>query len=310
MAKSAAQRQRERRKRLAANEEALADYRKNDRERKYTKRRSMNIVQLKAVQKKGKSATRRWREKLKTRNEARAMDVHYPYHSRSSFGKARSKVEKALPKSPSKKAAVVKRLVTDILAIELPDEQRAKETRPRTASALLEETQLAVIEFFQCESISRVMPGKADFVVVRNPGQAKTRHQKRHMVMTLGEAFELFKEQHPDLVIGKSKFAELRPAHVLLVSQMPHNTCGCRYHADVILLLESLHRHSPAIPLYSKEHFLSLCVCDLESDSCMSSNCDDCSEDQLFESNIVTRAGNLEDQIHWDYWGGEIKPAI
>ena len=40
------------------------------------------------------------------------------------------------------------------------------------------------------------------------------------------------------MIVGLAKFAELRLKRVLLSSQTPENSCGCKYHANVILLLE------------------------------------------------------------------------
>ena len=53
-------------------------------------------------------------------------------------------------------------------------------------------------------------PGKADYVKVKT-NDGVFQKQKRHMMMTIGEAFECFREQNPEYEIGKSKFASLRP---------------------------------------------------------------------------------------------------
>ena len=148
------------------------------------------------------------------------------------------------------------------------------------------------------------MPGKADFVVFRAPGQAKTKHQNRHMVMTLGEAFESFKHQNPDQrEIKVCRAPPPPPLHVLLTSQMPHNVCGCRYYNNVVLLLEGFHRRCPAIPLYRNDDFLSLRACDVQSEVCTSNNCDNCSDGQLFERNIAAPAGDMDAGLNWDFWG-------
>ena len=84
-----------------------------------------------------------------------------------------------------------------------------------------------VDQFNQDDSISPVLPGKADCMTVRNTNGSKVSKQKRVLVMTIGEAFETFQNDHPDIQIRKSKFAEQRPSHVLLTSKMPHNVCGC-----------------------------------------------------------------------------------
>jgi len=70
--------------------------------------------------------------------------------------------------------------------------------------------------------------------------------------MTVAECYQTFKIDHPKHTIGLSKFASLRPKNCLLSSDMPHNVCGCKYHNNIILLLESLNRRFPeAVPLYS-----------------------------------------------------------
>ena len=54
--------------------------------------------------------------------------------------------------------------------------------------------------------------------------------------MTVAEAYKLFREKYPDECIGKSKFAELRPKHVLLSSYLPVNVYTCRRHQTFMLL--------------------------------------------------------------------------
>ena len=57
------------------------------------------------------------------------------------------------------------------------------------------------------------------------------------MLMSLREAHNKFKEEHPSLKIGLTKFFELRPTHVILFDQIPHQVCVCSYHENVRLLL-------------------------------------------------------------------------
>jgi len=98
---------------------------------------------------------------------------------------------------------------------------------------LTAETVDTVLAFYQNDAFSRVMPGKADCITVRNSNGEKMKTQKRHLTMTLSEAYCCFKADHPQINIGKSKFANLRPKWVFVSSQMPHNVCGCRYHENV-----------------------------------------------------------------------------
>ena len=48
--------------------------------------------------------------------------------------------------------------------------------------------------------------------------------------MAVAEACKLFREKYPDECTEKLKFAELRPKHVFLSSDLPVSVCTCRYH--------------------------------------------------------------------------------
>ena len=67
-----------------------------------------------------------------------------------------------------------------------------------------------VKEFYYSDTISRVMPGKKDFLSVMENGERK-HIQKKLDLSNLKEVFQLFSEKNPNIRIGFSKFAELRP---------------------------------------------------------------------------------------------------
>lgn len=94
--------------------------------------------------------------------------------------------------------------------------------------------------------------------------------------MSLKEAYARFKEVHPRITIGKSKFAELRPKHIKLFDEIPHNVCVCSYHENMRLLLLAL---KPVIDIPTKfSAFINQIVCDSSSQICMSLQCDNCKE--------------------------------
>ena len=70
------------------------------------------------------------------------------------------------------------------------------------------------------------MPGKQDVVTIWDDNGDKHKEQKRTLTMTIGEAYSLFVDENPNVTIGKSKFAELRPKEVLLSSKMPRMFVG------------------------------------------------------------------------------------
>ena len=95
--------------------------------------------------------------------------------------------------------------------------------------------------------------------------------------MTVFEAYQCFKEENPEVDIGKSKFSSLRPKWVLRSFDMPRNVCECKYHQNIIVLCEALHCLYPdTVPFYSEDVFVAKCKCNLEAESCMSDNCDKC----------------------------------
>ena len=92
--------------------------------------------------------------------------------------------------------------------------------------------------------------------------------------MTAAELYQLFKNEHADVTIDKSKFSSLRPNEVKLSSAMPRNVCNCVYHSNVNLILEKLLSNIPdAFPLHSDE-LTKDCVCEIKNKTCMSSDCD------------------------------------
>ena len=92
------------------------------------------------------------------------------------FGKAVRKVNDALPRSPRKKAAVVKKLA---LKFGFMSKNECKK--------VLGDLEKSIIEFYGSDSVSRQLPGRKDYVVVRNDGK-KEKIQKKVLIMTVMEA--------------------------------------------------------------------------------------------------------------------------
>ena len=103
---------------------------------------------------------------------------------------------------------------------------------PEHKVAISMESIEAVKFFYQRDDISRRAPGRKDVVTVRDVDGVKMKYQARHLTSSVAEVHALFHEEFPLYKIGKSKFAELRPQHVLLSSKLPHNVCLCRYHEN------------------------------------------------------------------------------
>ncbi|CAF1370777.1 unnamed protein product [Rotaria sordida] len=89
----------------------------------------------------------------------------------------------------------------------------------------------SVIKFYEEDWISRISTNKSDVLLIK-----KQPVPKRFMLLTMGEAFEQFKINFPQHVIGRSKFFDLKPRHVQPTRF--HDTCCCVYHENFDLLLK------------------------------------------------------------------------
>ena len=305
MVKSAADRMRAYRARIKANKDIHEVYKEKDRLRKKDAWDKMDEVEKDSKRKLGRVYTRKWRvnKRVKSRKpDQNLLKVRMPYKSRSSLGKAIARATRGLPQSPHKRAVVVKELASS-LGVNI--KRDVSELPFQSKNQLAIETTNKIKEFYERDDISRMMPGKADCITVKTADGGKEIRQKRHLIMTVSEAYQLFKENFPELTVGKSKFAALRPQHVLLVSKTPHNVCQCRYHSNVILILESLHKKITTVPLYSKSEFLPLCVCDPNNEDCMASACSEC------ENKIQMLITDLDEEvlsspIRWSQWGEDV----
>ena len=123
------------------------------------------------------------------------------------------------------------------------------------------------------------------------------------MYCTNGERFNLFKAEYPNIKIGRSKFAELRPPYVLLSSAMPTRACVCSYHENFMLLLDELHKVNKTIPTYSKEFIQSL-VCNPESKLCWKNLCNKYKDSSLLDQYYVSSNRILS----WFSWQNAILP--
>ena len=109
-----------------------------------------------------------------------------------------------------------------------------------------------VCSFYESDDISCAIPRKKDFVSVKKEG--KRQHiQKRLVLSNLREVYHEFKERFPDLKVGFSKFAELRPTcnHCVLAGASgTHSVCVCTIDQNVKLMSLVQEMRIPELPTY------------------------------------------------------------
>ncbi len=113
-----------------------------------------------------------------------------------------------------------------------------------------------VKQFYVRDDISRQAPGRKDSVVIKEAGVKKT-YQKRHLTLSVLEAYRVFQEENPEIKIGKSKFAALRPGKVFTKAETPRNICLCKYHENTQMLIVSVHKDIPRHAFKSISAFIS-----------------------------------------------------
>ena len=83
--------------------------------------------------------------------------------------------------------------------------------------------------FYEDDDISRLCPGKKD--CLEEMMTLKKRRLKRLVLSNLSEIYSKFKEENPDLKIGFSTFASLRPRWCVLAGPSgTHSVCVCTHH--------------------------------------------------------------------------------
>ncbi|KAG1682566.1 hypothetical protein GQR58_010849 [Nymphon striatum] len=275
---TSAERQRKRQERLQVMGQ-YKDYRKNQNEMSKKCRRikamkektlPKSIYDMLVTDRKEKIYKRVAKFRAKNLSQTSA-NVIEPFKTASAMGKAMARAKRALqnalPLSPKRKAAVMKKLYTTIPDITLSTSEQLQEHKNGISADIVAN----VKNFYKRDDISRQAPGRRNVINVRGADGIKIQFQTRHLTSSILETHALFCEEFPDTRIGKSKFAELRPRHVLLSSKLPHNVCLCRHHENFIIAINALHKANLSVPLYSHD-LPQLFLCSLPTYNCNACN--------------------------------------
>ena len=107
---------------------------------------------------------------------------------------------------------------------------------PKLSHSLPSVTVKQVTDLYESDEVSRMMPGKKDFVSVRQEGK-RIHVQKRLVLNNLTEVYRMFKDAFPGQKNWLSKFTELRPPHCALAGASgTHSVCVCTIHKNVKLM--------------------------------------------------------------------------
>ncbi|CAF1313207.1 unnamed protein product [Adineta ricciae] len=164
----------------------------------------------------------------------------------------------------------------------------------------------------QCDSVTRIAsdpsnscriryqaPGKKDSITIKENGEKK-KLQKRYLLYSLNEIYQLFIEENPQIAIGCSSFKSLRPCNVLYKSETPHNLCLCIHHENICLLLQAINERVHGLKSIDLHSFVKLLVCDDTKELCMFKDCSRCSDN--FKIKIQDQIIDPSAIIKWSLW--------
>lgn len=211
--------------------------------------------------------------------------------------------EKFLPKSWSVKkiqqefgvsnytARKSKELVKEKGIVSLPS--------PKSGPLLPSEMIDMIQEFYESDEITRVMPGKKDFVSVKIEGKC-VHVQKQLVLNNLREVYHELKEKFSDRKIGFSKFAELRPKHFTLAGASgTHSACVCTIHQNIKLMMCVIELSN--LPTY--HHCLARIMCNSPLPKYYLGECDVCPGVAKLKEHLTTLLDeNDMEQIIYKQW--------
>ena len=196
---------------------------------------------------------------------------------------------------------------------------------PKKGVSLPENVIQEVIDFYEDDEFSRLMPGKKDYVSLGK----KIHKQKRLLLCNLNELYASFKQKYPHHKIGFSKFCTLRPKWCITVSSSgTHNVCVCTIHQNTILIIDAFSSvinsciraknrsqpEEPEIPKFdlSYQDLMQKIVCDVKSLECMVHRCEKCPGYNALKSFIAKKFNDFEfsNDVTYTQWDSTDRTSL
>lgn len=138
-------------------------------------------------------------------------------------------------------------------------------------------------------------PNKKDVVHVVKDGKREA-VVKRFMTRTVRETYNVFRNNHPEVRLGMTKFYNLRPKYVRIT---PHQfQCVCTYCANFELII--IAANSVCRQQLSKDTLKSLSLCNQPTEACLFQECQECSGGKRLT--LQTLQLNPEDEVVVALW--------
>ena len=143
----------------------------------------------------------------------------------------------------------------------------------------------SIHDFYLSDTVSRVMPGIKDYVSVYSPEEERRIHKQKQLVLcNLKEAYQQFRTEFPEVNVGFSKFAELRPKECVLAGASgTHCVCVCTIHQNVKLMLNALNDKVK----YEYPRFLAIMSCNPGRPECFLGQCGFCPGTDAMKQRLI-----------------------
>ena len=194
----------------------------------------------------------------------------------------------------------------------------SREQRKHRSDRIADDVKSEMSEFYLSVEISRQVPDKKQVVQIIDQKGEKVKVQKHLMVMTLSEAFSVYKKQHPDQKVSFTSFKNLKPKQVHKVSETSHRTCLCTQCCNLSPKVDGLKKfatrcHIAEFDIFkdiSKQKLSDMTVCLYLSEDgiaakCLNGVCSDCGSHliETHDSYKYALKSHSKDPIEWQKVG-------
>ena len=139
-----------------------------------------------------------------------------------------------------------------------------------------------IMNFYEKDSVSRVLPYKNMTKVVKDQFGTKKRVPVRVMELTIKDSFKLFCQENQNVHISKWTFENYRPKSISLKWDARRLVCCCQYHVSVDYICKSLNllfsANNKTFKFKHSAELVDASICSQNNISCVVGNCKDCKD--------------------------------
>ena len=139
-----------------------------------------------------------------------------------------------------------------------------------------------IMNFYEKDSVSRVLPYKYMTKVVKDQFGTKKRVPVRVMELNIKDSFKLFCQENQDVHISKRTFENYRPKNIHLKRDARRLVCCCQYHVNVDYIRKSLNllfsANNKTFKFKNSAELVDASICSQNNISCVVGDCKDCKD--------------------------------